>query len=51
MLDHLLTEQRNPASEGIDALPTEEILRVINREDRKVAEAAWASALTRDLLR
>ena len=39
MLDHLLTEQRNPASEGIDALPTEEILRVINREDRQVAEA------------
>jgi N-acetylmuramic acid 6-phosphate etherase len=39
MLEDLLTEQRNPASEGIDALPTEEILRVINTEDRKVAEA------------
>ena len=39
MLENLLTEQRNPASERIDALPTEEILRVINSEDRKVAEA------------
>ena len=39
MLEHLLTEQPNPASEGIDALPTAEILRVINGEDRKVAEA------------
>jgi N-acetylmuramic acid 6-phosphate etherase len=39
MLEDLLTEQRNPASEGIDALPTEEILRVISTEDRKVAEA------------
>ena len=39
MLEHLLTEQPNPASEGIDALPTSEILRVINDEDRKVAEA------------
>jgi N-acetylmuramic acid 6-phosphate etherase len=39
MLEHLLTEQPNPASEGIDALSTGEILRVINDEDRKVAEA------------
>ena len=39
MLENLLTEQRNPASERLDALPTEEILRVINSEDRKVAEA------------
>ncbi len=39
MLENLLTEQPNPASEGIDALPTAEILRVINNEDRKVAEA------------
>jgi N-acetylmuramic acid 6-phosphate etherase len=38
-LEKLLTEQRNPASEGIDACPTEEILGVINAEDRKVAEA------------
>jgi len=39
MLEHLLTEQPNPASEGIDALPTEQILAIINNEDRKVAEA------------
>jgi len=39
MLDKLLTEQPNPASEGIDSLPTETILRIINDEDRKVAEA------------
>ena len=35
MLDKLLTEQANPASEGIDALGTEQILRVINAEDRR----------------
>jgi N-acetylmuramic acid 6-phosphate etherase len=39
MLEHLLTEQPNPASEGIDALPTGEILRIMNREDAKVADA------------
>jgi len=39
MLEHLLTEQPNPASEGIDALPTGEILRIINDEDGKVASA------------
>ena len=39
VLEHLLTEQPNPASEGIDARPTEEILRVINQEDRQVPEA------------
>jgi N-acetylmuramic acid 6-phosphate etherase len=39
VFENLLTEQRNPASERLDALPTEEILRVINSEDRKVAEA------------
>ena len=39
MLEHLLTEQPNPASEGIDARPTEEILRIINAEDHQVAEA------------
>lgn len=37
MLDNLLTEQQNPASEGIDALPSEGILRVMNGEDLKVA--------------
>jgi len=34
-----LTEQANPASASIDALPTEDALRIINAEDRKVAEA------------
>jgi N-acetylmuramic acid 6-phosphate etherase len=33
------TEDRPPASIGIDAKPVEEILRIINEEDRKVAEA------------
>ena len=39
MLENLLTEQSNPASASIDALPTEEALRIINAEDRKVADA------------
>lgn len=39
MLDNLLTEQPNPASAAIDTLPTEQMLRIINGEDRKVAEA------------
>ena len=39
MLENLLTEQSNPASAHIDQLSTEEMLRVINAEDRKVAEA------------
>src|SRR5215470_13135850 len=36
-LEGLLTEQPNPASTSIDALETEEMLRVINAEDQKVA--------------
>lgn len=39
MLDRLLTEQRNPASEGIDERPTAEILQIMNDQDRKVADA------------
>lgn len=39
MLGDLLTEQPNPASAGIGDLPVEEALRIINAEDRKVAEA------------
>jgi len=39
MLSQLLTEQRNPASRNIDALSTEDMLRVMNDEDQKVAEA------------
>ena len=38
-LDSLLTEQRNPAAENLDALSTFEMLRVINHEDHKVADA------------
>lgn len=35
----LLTEQRNRHSEDLDALPTEQMLAVFNREDKQVAEA------------
>lgn len=38
-LASLLTEQRNPVSEGIDSLPTARMLAVINAEDAKVASA------------
>jgi N-acetylmuramic acid 6-phosphate etherase len=38
-LTGLLTEQPNPASGQIDALPTSEVLAIINREDQKVAAA------------
>ena len=39
MLENLLTEQVNPASDGIDALPAGRILEIINAEDRLVADA------------
>jgi N-acetylmuramic acid 6-phosphate etherase len=39
VLENLLTEQPNPASASIDALATEDMLRIINAEDRKVADA------------
>jgi len=42
VLETLRTEQANPASEGIDALPTEQILRIIQNEDRTVADAVGA---------
>lgn len=38
-LGHLLTEQTNPASAGLDALSTQEMLAVFNREDQLVALA------------
>jgi N-acetylmuramic acid 6-phosphate etherase len=38
-LDNLLTEQQNQRSASIDSLSTEGMLRVINAEDRLVAEA------------
>jgi N-acetylmuramic acid 6-phosphate etherase len=37
--DRRRTEQRNPASRGLDRMTTQAILRVINREDQKVATA------------
>src|SRR5258708_26208427 len=39
MLDKLVTEQRNPASSHIDRLPVDEMLRVINAEDAKIARS------------
>jgi N-acetylmuramic acid 6-phosphate etherase len=41
-IEALLTEQRNPATEGIDKVPTLEMLRVINAEDHKIADAVAA---------
>ncbi|MGA2146829.1 MAG: N-acetylmuramic acid 6-phosphate etherase [Bryobacteraceae bacterium] len=38
-LADLLTEQQNPRSAAIDSFSTEEMLRVINAEDRLVADA------------
>jgi N-acetylmuramic acid 6-phosphate etherase len=42
MSDELLTEQINPVSTSIDALPVEGILRIINDEDHKVPPAVAA---------
>ncbi|HET6230140.1 MAG TPA: N-acetylmuramic acid 6-phosphate etherase [Longimicrobiaceae bacterium] len=39
ILDSRLTEQRNPATAGIDRLPALEIVRIINAEDQHVAPA------------
>ena len=38
----LLTEQRNPRTSRIDALPVEEIIGLINREDASIADAVGA---------
>jgi N-acetylmuramic acid 6-phosphate etherase len=38
-IEKLLTEQPNPASAAIDTLPAEDALRIINQEDRQVADA------------
>jgi N-acetylmuramic acid 6-phosphate etherase len=43
VLDKLLTEKRNPRSERIDTLSTEDMMRVINDEDQKVASAVAAA--------
>jgi N-acetylmuramic acid 6-phosphate etherase len=39
VLERLVTEQNNPATERIDAASTVEMLRLLNSEDRKPAEA------------
>ncbi|MFV1966531.1 MAG: N-acetylmuramic acid 6-phosphate etherase [Pirellulaceae bacterium] len=44
MLNKLTTEQRNPASENIDRLDARDIVRLINAEDAKVAEAVRREA-------
>lgn len=41
-LDKLTTEKANPRSRDLDLLPTEDMLRVINDDDRLVAEAVRA---------
>ncbi|QHM72734.1 N-acetylmuramic acid 6-phosphate etherase [Mixta intestinalis] len=41
-LSRMITESRNPASENIDELTTEAMLRIINNEDKKVALAVEA---------
>lgn len=37
--DHRLTEQRNPASRNLDRMTAAQIVRLMNREDHKVAQA------------
>ena len=44
MLDDRLTEQRNPRSEAIDRRSSLEIVRIINEEDRSVADAVGQEA-------
>jgi N-acetylmuramic acid 6-phosphate etherase len=39
LLEHLSTEQLNPASAEIDLLPTAQVLAIMNAEDQKVAVA------------
>jgi hypothetical protein len=39
LTEHRLTEQRNAASKNLDRMTTLEIVRLMNREDRKVAMA------------
>jgi N-acetylmuramic acid 6-phosphate etherase len=39
VLENLLTEQPNPASASLDLLSTEQVLRIVNAEDAKVAAA------------
>jgi N-acetylmuramic acid 6-phosphate etherase len=43
--DHLLTEARNPLSEGLDALTASEFVALMNLEDAKAVEAVRAESL------
>src|SRR4051812_31223856 len=47
--DHLLTEARNPLSEGLDSLSASKIVALMNAEDAKAVEAvrAESSAIAR----
>ncbi len=52
----LATEQRNPLSIGMDEMATDEILRLINSEDAKVAlaveeEIPWITIVVNELVR
>lgn len=42
--DHLLTEARNPSSEGLDRLSASEIVGLMNAEDARAVEAVRAEA-------
>jgi N-acetylmuramic acid 6-phosphate etherase len=44
-LEQLISEERNPNTMEIDLLPTAEVLRVMNREDRSVADAVGKVSL------
>ena len=46
MLERLLTEQSNPATARLDALPTEDLLAALNAEDARVAAAVAAEIPT-----
>ena len=46
MLDHLTTEQRNPASDRIDSMSSLEIVQLMNEEDAKIAVAVNKEART-----
>lgn len=46
MLEHLTTEQRNPASDRIDAMSSLEIVQLMNAEDAGVAAAVAKEAET-----
>ncbi|QDT91446.1 N-acetylmuramic acid 6-phosphate etherase [Gimesia algae] len=46
MLEHLTTEQRNPASDQIDSMNSLEIVQLMNSEDAKIATAVEKEATT-----